>query len=197
MASGKVKRTVTLTEMSEEYQYDISTKMTHGKKVAEDVYHSIRRLFRDEKFNLSISFRAKSIERSIEKDLKYKGIHAKTTQVKDLFAARLIANPDNPDDAEEMKQHVLQRFNEEFYQHPDIKFDCESKTKYIEFRGQMVRVDPLYVTFNDHIELQVVTSEECNVLTQTHEEYIHERKRTDKVIATMIAMHILVILMYR
>jgi len=49
----------------------------------------------------------------------------------------------------------------------------------------------------DHIELQVVTSEECNILTQTHEEYIHQRKRTDMVIATMIAMHILVILMYR
>jgi hypothetical protein len=87
--------------MPEEYQADLTNKLADLEPLSDELYLILRKSFKDEKYILNLNFRKKSIERTIEKDIKeYKGEYAASTQVKDLFAARLIANPDNPDEAE-------------------------------------------------------------------------------------------------
>ena len=166
--------------MTQEYRDDVTRKMKQLKPLTEDILKIIR-----EEFPIGFgytNFRPKSYARIIEKDVnKYKGLSARETQVKDLYAARLFATPDNRKDGESMKEMVLERFNKIFYRHPTINFISENKQKIINFFGEMRHINPKYVTFNGHIELQVVTSDEYHILAITHDEYTSNRKIPNKV----------------
>jgi hypothetical protein len=87
MSSTKI---VKLSDMTKEYQQDLTKKMKDLKPVANLIFDKVRSVL-DEGYNLTINFRQKSIERTIIKDIQYKGMGTKSTQVKDLYAARLIA----------------------------------------------------------------------------------------------------------
>ena len=176
----------TLSEMKKEYQDDLCTKMSTLHPLTEVILTILRDEF-PTGFGFT-NFRRKSIERILEKDIKeYKGLSGKETQVKDLFAGRLFSIPDNHDEAEAMKRKVLDRLNDLF---PDelkgITFKSEFKPKMIDVFGDMKLINPMYVTFNGHIELQVVTFDEHNILTITHNKYVKDRMNPDKVIAIML-----------
>jgi hypothetical protein len=171
--------------MSNEYQADLSSKLTELKPVAREISDKMKTFF-EKGYQMDLNFREKSTERTIVKDIEYRTHTTNSTQVKDLFAARLIANPDNPADAKKMKEYVLERFNKEFNNdRTPIKFICEPKEKSIRYKGEMVTVTPLYITFNNHIELQVVTSEECLILTHTHDDYVKRRAGGEMVTTSM------------
>jgi hypothetical protein len=79
-----------------------------------------------------------------------------------------------------MKTMVLTRFNVLFHKHAVFSFRSLSKSKVIEVSGVMKPINPLYMTFNGHIELQVVTDEEHAILTETHDKYLEDKYRKNE-----------------
>jgi hypothetical protein len=112
------------------------------------------------------------LQRIVEKDVfDYAGMKSYETQVKDLFAARLC--PSLNDDAlseTEVKDDMQTKIKHFYRRNSKIKVTVENKTLN---DGMNVR----YIVFNGHIELQILTLNEYNILETTHKDYEERRSR--------------------
>jgi len=112
----------------------------------------------------------------MEKDLKdYDGRvynECLRTQVKDIFAARLW--PSNnymiDRDLEVVKMEIVIELLECF---AHLKLKCVFAPKTVTIEGREIKVK--YFTINEHIELQVCTLEECQIMEDTHKDYEERR----------------------
>jgi len=160
------------SDMSLDYQEDVLRKLSDLESVSEDIYKDMRTLFRGGGYILSLEFRKKSLQRIVEKDVfDYAGMKSYETQVKDLFAARLC--PSLNDDAlseTEVKDDMQTKIKHFYRRNSKIKVTVESKTLN---DGMNVR----YIVFNGHIELQILTLNEYNILETTHKDYEDRRSR--------------------
>jgi hypothetical protein len=97
--------------------------------------------------------------------------------------------PEDPSKIDEIKENAVDTLNRVFGGRKDINMDIMKKTLKIKYKG-VDHVIAIYVTFNNHIELQIVTTYENIVMTESHEDYNHERAGlatdNDKVTITFI-----------
>ena len=96
----------------------------------------------------------------------YAGPTSRVTQVKDVYAARLCPRHENKPD-KQVKDELQQKLMNYFDKFPQYKYKIDNKHLTINGRKMNIR----YITFVEHIELQLLTLEEYHILESTHLEY--------------------------
>jgi len=160
-------------DMSPKYQEDVNKKLTELEHVSEGIYHDLRSIFRGGGYVLSLQFRKKGLDRIVEKDISdYAGRRSYKTQVKDLFAARLCPSRHDPIHTDGEVKDEMQNKIYNFYDGHSKITSVTVENKFLK-NGMNVR----YFVFNGHIELQILTLNEYNILEDTHKEYEERRTR--------------------
>ena len=112
----------------------------------------------------------------MEKDVyDYGGITSYKTQVKDLWAGRLTPTAEDPSKQDDMKNDAIRILNNAFKDHPNITMNIEQKILKIDYKGEIHVIKAKYITFNNHIELQIVTTRENDMMMETHKTYNERR----------------------
>ena len=145
------------TLMPEQYRRDVEDKIAALQAVAEEIHRHLKGICeRGARYEISPTFRLKTKNRIMEKDLKdYDGRvynECLRTQVKDIFAARLW--PSNnymiDRDLEVVKMEIVIELLECF---AHLKLKCVFAQKIVSIGDREIKVK--YFTINGHIELQI------------------------------------------
>jgi Sel1 repeat len=170
------KKTLPFEEMSEAYRRDVGGKLDRLSPVACDIHRHLSALFNRDEYTMSPSFRIKSTKRIAAKDcVDYSGPISFSTQVKDLFAARLSPSlSDGTKSNRQVKDSICNKIVEHFSNYPIFDIKVERKDKKIGADNLYL----IYITFMGHIELQVLTLEELKFLEEDHLAYEERRQGT-------------------
>jgi hypothetical protein len=174
--------TITFENMSEAYRVDVEKKIVELTPVAADIHAHLISICKGRPGHMiSTEFRVKSNVRIVEKDLKDYDGHVYPeclrTQVKDMFAARLcppsshLYGTDAEEETKQLKATIRNRLFDHFKKNTSYKFSYTPKT--LKIGGREFDVD--YITFMDHIELQILSLEEAHLLEATHGDYENKR----------------------
>jgi TPR repeat protein len=163
------KKILPFEEMSEAYRQDVGGKLDRLSPVASDIHRHLSALCTSDEYIISDRFRIKSTNRIAAKDcLDYSGPEAFSTQVKDLFAARLSpSRSDKSKTNRQVKDDLRNTILKYFRDHTDYTLTIECKEKTIGADHLYL----IYITFMGHIELQVLTLEESKFLEEDHLAY--------------------------
>ncbi|CAK9251090.1 unnamed protein product [Sphagnum jensenii] len=130
-------------------------------------------------------FRLKPLNDVAEMDLKeYAGKHSTTTQVTDLFAARLVCNQENQNNPLQealSKQEFVDKMLS-FYENTDVKIKVYKKPKVIENRERNI----YQLIINNHIKLQILTLEEYNFMEHGKSQYPAANIAADPAVQPMM-----------
>jgi hypothetical protein len=163
-------------KMSPDYQRSLAITLESLKPKVIQLHLDLNKLFPDAIINSS--FREKSLDRAAQKDVNdYAGPNSTRSQVSDLFAARIfpseVVSDGNGSDYDWKREYVNKILA--FYQNnTDIIVKVNNKGK--DIGGKDIKIQ--YVIFNDHIELQILSKEENDILNQAHAQYEVDRENT-------------------
>jgi hypothetical protein len=177
--------------MNASYRKDVESKINSLNPLAQEIHCHLLTMAKGAGLTMSCAFRAKGIERIAEKDFEdYAGPTSSSTQVKDIYAARLCPNATDGTLTDEQVKDQLQAKLVEYFD--NIKSWVYLKKYPYKIDNKKITVTDgrefniRYMTFLDHIELQVLTVEEYFILESAHEEF--ERQRAGLATTTHVSV---------
>jgi hypothetical protein len=173
--------------MSETYRDNVERKIVELRPVAAEIHGHLLTMCKGQNgYTISTHFREKNKIRIAEKDVNdYDGLESSQTKVKDIFAARLCplsSACSNEEEVTQEKEKIRNILWNYFENYPQYK--CVMAPKTLTIEGTKMKIP--YITFLNHIELQVVTMTEFRLLEDTHGSY-EVRRAGLEVIPTLNA----------